>query len=79
MKLRNVSGYPLDIRKYRRVVGPGEVVDTDELGHDMATDGVITGFEPVEDEPKQDEAPQQSGKQKTRNARSGGDGDGEQK
>jgi hypothetical protein len=51
VKLRNVSGYPLVIRKYAVTVGPGEVIDTDELGHDMKTNGVITGFEPVEDDP----------------------------
>lgn len=53
MKLRNVSGYPLVIRKYAVTVGPGEVIDTAELaGYDPATGGVITGFEPVDDEPK---------------------------
>jgi hypothetical protein len=51
VKLRNVTGYPLVIRKYNRQVGPGEVVDTGELGHDLEKDGVITGFEPVEDDP----------------------------
>lgn len=68
MRLRNVSGYPLEIRKYGRIVGPGEVVDTAELGHDMDRDGVITGFEPVEDEPKQDAPAAQSGKPKTAKA-----------
>ena len=76
MRLRNVSGYPLEIRKYRVTVGPGEIIDTAELGHDMDRDGVITGMEPVE-EPKQDQ-PAQSGKPKYRNARSGGDTDGGQ-
>lgn len=65
MKLRNVSGYPLEIRKYGRVVGPGEVIDTGDLGHDMDKDGVITGFEPVDGEPKQDAPAAQSGKAKT--------------
>jgi hypothetical protein len=52
VKLRNVSGYPLVIRKYARTVGPGEVIDTAELaGYDPALDGVITGFEPVQDDP----------------------------
>jgi hypothetical protein len=51
VKLRNVTGYPLVIRKYAKTIGPGEVFDTDDLGHDMKADGVITGCEPVEDDP----------------------------
>lgn len=52
VKLRNVSGYPLHIPMYRLDVGPGEVIDLAELGHDLETDGVITGFEVVQEPTK---------------------------
>jgi hypothetical protein len=49
---RNVTGYPLQIRRFNNLtVGPGEVVDLDEIGHDPGEHGVITGLEPVQDEP----------------------------
>ena len=49
-RLRNDSGYPLEIRIYGRTVWPGEEITTDELGHDLGTAGVITGLTVV-DEP----------------------------
>jgi hypothetical protein len=50
---RNVTGYPLQIRDFNNfTVGPGEVVDLDDIGHDPDTHGVITGLVPVEDEPE---------------------------
>lgn len=52
MRLRNDSGYPLELRTYGRVVWPGEEIDTDELGHDMETHGVITGLTEVKDDTK---------------------------
>lgn len=54
MRLRNVSGYPLEIRLFGRTVGPGEEIDTAELvdgdgnPHSLKTHGVITGFAPVD-------------------------------
>lgn len=49
---RNVSGYPLQIRRFNNVtVGPDQIVDLDDIGHDPDEHGVITGLVPVEDEP----------------------------
>jgi hypothetical protein len=42
VRLRNVSGYPLQVPGLGRDVAPGEVIDSD---------GPITGLAPVEDEP----------------------------
>lgn len=53
---RNVTGYPLQIRDFNNfTVGPGEVVDLDDLGHDPEEHGVITGLVPVEDAPANDQ------------------------
>jgi hypothetical protein len=50
---RNITGYPLEIRRFNNHrVGPGEVIDLDDLGHDPDEHGVITGLEPVTEEPE---------------------------
>lgn len=50
MRLRNVSGYPLQIPALGRDVAPGEVIDTGDLGgYDPDRDGPITGMAPIEE------------------------------
>lgn len=49
MRLRNVSGYPLQVPGLGRDVAPGEVVDASD--YDPHRDGPITGLAPAEDEP----------------------------
>jgi hypothetical protein len=51
VRLRNVSGYPLQIPALSCDVAPGEVIDTGDLGYDLDRDGPITGLEAVEDTP----------------------------
>lgn len=55
--LRNISGYPLEIRRYHVVVPPGWSIDIAELvdadgPYDPDKHGVVTGFELIDDEPE---------------------------